>query len=222
MRLFRPPTVYRPQADTWLLVEALRLAAIPAGGRALDIGCGTGALSVAAAMNGSAEVTAFDINRSAVVATRINAAARRLPVRVTHGDGLTLALGRRFDLVLANPPYVPTASDTTPPRGRARSWDAGLDGRAVLDRLCALAPLLLAPGGTLLTVHSHLCGPDTTLRLLRGGGLKAAIIERREVPFGPVLRARAELLARRGLIEPDQQLEELVVIRADLPEQTTP
>jgi release factor glutamine methyltransferase len=215
MWLIRPPGVYPPQADTELLVEALTVAAIRPGARVLDVGCGTGALSVAAARCGAAEVVAFDISRLAVCAARLNAAVRRLPVRVGHGDALERALGSHFDLVLANPPYVP---GSRAPRGRSRAWDAGPDGRAMLDRLCALTPLLLRPGGILLAVHSALCGVATTLHQLRGGGLKASVVARRDEPFGPVMRGRAAWLTERGLIADGQRHEELVVIRADQPE----
>ena len=85
----------------------------------------------------------------------------------------------------------------------------------MLDRLCAVAPPLLAPGGMLLLVHSALCGVDRTLHQLRGGGLKASVVARAEEPFGPVMRARADLLREQGLLAPDQRNEELVVIRGD-------
>ncbi|HEX6340117.1 HemK2/MTQ2 family protein methyltransferase [Umezawaea sp.] len=214
MWLLRPPGVYRPQDDTRLLAGALAKAAVPAGGRALDICAGTGALAIAAARAGAASVVATDVSRRAVVATALNARLHRVPVRAQHGDFADLVGGRPFDLVLANPPYVP-CGDPAEPRGRDRAWDAGPRGRAVLDRLCAVLPLLLAEGGTALVVHSGLCGTATTLDQLRGGGLKASVVERRTVPFGPVLRGRAAWLEDSGLVEPGQRTEELVVIRAD-------
>ncbi len=214
MWLLRPPGVYRPQGDTWLLARALRTAGIGPGVAVLDVGCGTGALSVAVTELSPRSVTAVDVSRRAVWTTRFNTAVRGLDVRVRRGDGLTL--DRTFDLILANPPYVPGVAEV-PARGRRRAWDAGTDGRALLDRLCALAPMLLAPGGVLLTVHSALCGVDLTLHQLRGGGLKASVVSRAEEPFGPVMRARVDLLRAQGLLTPRQETEELVVIRGDRP-----
>jgi release factor glutamine methyltransferase len=214
MWLVRPYGVYLPQADTWLLGQALNSAGIPSGGDVLDIGCGTGALSILAARTRPRSTTAVDVSRRAVWAARVNTMARGLDVRVQRGDALDVVAGRSFDLVLANPPYVPGPSEV-PRRGRRRAWDAGTDGRAMLDRLCAAAPALLAPGGTLLMVHSGLCDAGTTVRQLRGGGLKAAVVARAEVPFGPVLRGRARSLVARGLIDTGQRTEELVVIRSD-------
>ena len=218
MKLLRVPGVYRPQGDTRLLADALAAAAIPPGGSALDIGTGTGAMAIVAARAGASEVTAVDVCRRAVWTARMNARMRGLPIDVRRGDALAVAAGRRFDLIVANPPYVP--AETASPRGAARAWDAGLDGRSVVDRVCAAAPDLLAPGGVLLMVHSSLCDTDATLLALRGGGLKAAVVSRAEEGFGPVMRSRAGWLARRGLISDGQRAEELVVIRADAPEPT--
>lgn len=214
MWLLRPYGVYRPQGDTWLLAAALRQAGIRPGGAVLDIGCGSGALSILAASTRPRSQLAMDVSRRAVWATRFNTAVRGLRVRVRRGDAFGGLPGQRFDLVLANPPYVPGVSKV-PSRGPSRAWDAGTDGRALLDRLCTAAPTLLAPSGTLLMVHSALSGVDATLGALRDGGLKASVVARAEEPFGPVMRARAEELRAQGVLAPEEEHEELVVIRAD-------
>jgi release factor glutamine methyltransferase len=206
------PGVYRPQGDTWLLAEQLRRAKLPARARVLDVGTGTGALALSAARSGAAEVLAVDVSPVAVLLARLNARLRGLPVTVRWG-GLDAAAGHRFDLVVANPPYVPSGRHAA--RGRARAWDAGPDGRAVLDPLCRRAPELLTARGTLMLVQSTISDTDATLRLLRDGGLHARVIARRTQPFGPVLLRRAAWLARQGLISPGQCDEELVVVRAD-------
>lgn len=211
MFALRAPGVYRPQEDTDLLAEAVRAARVPLGARVLDIGTGTGVLAVAAARAGAGEVTAVDVSRRAVLTAWLNTRARGLAVRVRRGDATTGLPRGRYDVVLANPPYVPWHG-----RGRgSRRWDAGKDGRAVLDPLCAAVPHLLGVRGFLLLVQSAVSGVDQTVDALRRARLTTSIVERRSLPFGPVLRRRARYLEDRGLIEPGQRDEELVVIRAD-------
>lgn len=52
---------------------------------------------------------------------------------------------------------------------------------------------------------------------LRAAGLKAAVTQRQRIAFGPVLRRRVEWLRERGLLSPDENDEELVVVRAEQP-----
>jgi release factor glutamine methyltransferase len=213
--LFRLPGVYRPQADTHLLASALTAESVPAGARVLDMCAGTGAMALVAAMRGWAQVTAIDISRRAVLSTRLNAWHRGLPIRARRVSFMDLRGGaERFDLVLANPPYVPCAATATP-TGRARCWDAGPDGRSLLDPLCAIAPQLLAPSGRLLLVQSDVSGVDATLEQLGAAGLRVRVMARRRVPFGPIMGARADFLEAARLIDPGRRYEDLVVIRAD-------
>ncbi|MBH0776979.1 HemK2/MTQ2 family protein methyltransferase [Nocardia bovistercoris] len=214
MRLLCPPGVYRPQADTRLLADAAADAALPARPRVLDPCTGTGALAISAAKHGARSVTAVDVSRRAVAAAWVNSRARRLPIELVHGDFRRSLRGRQFDVVLANPPYVPGGHPWTA-RGAARAWEAGPDGRTLLDALCAMLPAVLAPDGVALIVQSALCGEDQTLVAIRNAGLKAATVARSTVPFGPVLRARMHLLRSQQLITDDQFTEELLVIRAD-------
>ncbi|MDO0924528.1 methyltransferase [Streptomyces sp. TG1A-8] len=209
------PGVYAPQDDTALLAEALQEEAPLPGVRVLDVGTGSGALALEAARHG-AEVTAVDVSRRAVWTARLNAWLTRLPVRIRRGNLFGPVRDRTYDLILANPPYVP-APDAGRPRGRSRAWDAGHDGRLVLDRICRDAPGLLRPGGVLLVVHSALSGPERTLEMLRAAGLKATVVRRRWIAFGPVMRSREGWLRRRGLLSAADEKEELVVIRAERP-----
>ncbi|WP_327740343.1 methyltransferase [Streptomyces nojiriensis] len=207
------PGVYRPQADTLLLADALALEDLGPRTDALEIGTGTGALALHAAGRG-ARVTAVDVSWPAVVTARLNSLRRRLPLRVLHGDFAARTAGCRFDLVVANPPYVPAPGDQLPSRGPERAWDAGPDGRGVIDRICAGAPALLRPGGVLLMVHSALCGAGETLDRLTGVGLAAEVTASASVPWGPVLRSRRAWLEQRGLAAEAEEREELVIIRA--------
>jgi release factor glutamine methyltransferase len=208
--------VYAPQEDTELLVGALFDEPLPPGAEVLDVGTGTGALALEAARRGL-RVTAVDVARRAVWAARLNATRSGLPVRVRRGNLFDPVRGESFDLILANPPYVPAPDGAGRPRGAARAWDAGDDGRLVVDRICREAPDLLRPGGVLLVVQSALSGPDLTVGHLRSSGLKAAVTRRRRIAFGPVLRGRERWLRERGLLPAAEDKEELVVVRAELP-----
>jgi release factor glutamine methyltransferase len=211
-----PPGVYAPQQDTLLLTEALAREALRPGVDVLDVGTGGGALALAAARRG-ARVTAVDKAWRAVLTARLNAVLARLRVEVVRGDLLAPAAGRRFDVIVSNPPYVPAPKTRLPRHGPALAWDAGGDGRALLDPICEGAAALLRPGGVLLLVHSALCGVTPTLELLDRTGLRATVADRRRVPFGPVLNSRRDWLADQGLIEPGEETEELVVVRAEAP-----
>ncbi|WP_328420117.1 HemK2/MTQ2 family protein methyltransferase [Streptomyces sp. NBC_00443] len=211
-----PPGVYTPQEDTDLLVDALLDEPLPDGADVLDVGTGSGALAIEAARRGT-RVTAVDVSWRAVCTAQLNAWLARLHVRILHGNLFTPVRGQSFDLILANPPYVPAPGAGRAPQGAARAWDAGRDGRLVLDRICLEAPALLRPGGVLLVVHSTLSCPGRTVSYLRDAGLKASVTRRRIIPFGPVLRTREDWLRQHGLLSAPDQKEELVVVRAELP-----
>jgi release factor glutamine methyltransferase len=94
----------------------------PIGRSVLDVGCGSGLLTLVAARAGAA-VTAVDINPEAVRATSANAAANGLAAEVLESDLFAALVGRRFDLVVVNPPYF--AKD--PIDDAERAWFAGAD-----------------------------------------------------------------------------------------------
>lgn len=214
MMLLRPPGVYRADDDTSLLTTVVRRGGYARGRRVLDIGTGTGVLAVEAARAGASALTAVDVSLRSVAAAWFNARAHGAPLRVRRGDLFEPVRGERFDLLLANPPYVP-APGTFAPRGRARAWDAGPDGRLLLDRVCTGASGVLAPGGTVLIVHSGVCGEEATLARLHATGLRARVVARRVIPFGPVMRGRAAFLERSGLVLAGCREEEIVVVEGN-------
>ncbi|MFD4035260.1 HemK2/MTQ2 family protein methyltransferase [Streptomyces sp. NPDC058637] len=212
--LWTLPGVYAPQADTYLLAEALQDEEIAKGTDVLDVCTGSGALAVLAARMG-ARVSATDISRRAVMTARLNAARAGQRVRVLRGDLTGPIAEQRFDVVVSNPPYVPTPPAHEPRKHRPSvAWDAGYSGRQALDRICAQARDVLHPHGVLLVVHSALCGADETLRRLSGTGMRCSVTHRASVPFGPVITQRLPWLRAQGLLHPDEDTEELVVIRA--------
>ncbi|MEV0011440.1 HemK2/MTQ2 family protein methyltransferase [Streptomyces sp. NPDC047973] len=213
-RLLTLPGVYAPQHDTRLLMSALDRESLAPGSEVLDVGTGSGALALHAARLG-ARVTAVDIARRAVMTARLNSLLHGRPVTVRRSDLLSALPGRSYDLIICNPPYVPSPGPRPTGRGAARAWEAGPDGRAVLDRICRVVPEALRPGGRLLLVHSGLCDSDITLRRLGDAGLRARVSARASVPLGPVLRSRLRWLRETGLMGEAETMEELVVVRAE-------
>ena len=219
MRLMTVPGVFRPRSDSLMLARQVSARVRP-GDRVLDPFTGSGLLAVAAARAG-ATVTAVDVSRRAVACTRANARLNGVRVRALCGDMLAPVGRQRFDLIVANPPYVPSIAEWRP-RGAARAWEAGVDGRALLDRLCREAPANLSERGSLLIVHSSLCAPEVTRAMLAEAGLEVEVLERRRGPLGPLLAERADLLERRGQLRPGEREEELVVVRAGPPGSGSP
>lgn len=114
LELIVPPTVYPPREDTDLLHEVLKDLKPFGSKRLLEIGSGSGALSIAATMSGWT-VDACDINPYAVVATQQNAQALDVSIRVSEGGiGPEQAPSMMqawdsgaYDVVLWNMPYIP-------------------------------------------------------------------------------------------------------------------
>jgi release factor glutamine methyltransferase len=145
---YDPSQVYQPEADTYLLLDVARKEVLP-DERVLEIGTGFGLISTELA------------KVSAVVATDINPhaslCAYRAGVTVVQND-LFAGIRGVFDLILFNPPYLPTL-----PEERIDDWlefalDGGKTGRSVIERFAAEAGRVLAPHGRILLLISSLTG----------------------------------------------------------------
>lgn len=210
-RVFRLPGVYRPQEDTALLAGVLAgEQRIGCGMRCADLGTGSGALAMALARTG-ATVVAADISVRALASAWVNTVLRALPIGLIRGGLGEAAAAGPYDVVVANPPYVPSPA---PAVRSTRAWDAGPDGRAMLDPLCAVAPSLLTRTGALYLVQSTMSDVDKTRFALASGGLRSEVLARAEVPFGPVVSGRLDYLTEHGFVRPGDRSEELVVLRA--------
>jgi release factor glutamine methyltransferase len=211
MRTVVFPGVLRPPSDMRLLAAVMRNHGLAAGAQVLDVFTGSGALAVEAALVGASNVVATDVSRLAALNARLNARLNRVSVDVRRGDLFDPVAGERFDLMLANPPYLPGEGPELPRRGPSRAWEGGIDGRALIDRFCIGCPDQLMPGGSVLMVHSSLCGERRTLILLEEAGLHPEVVARRRGPLGPIASHRAEILEQRGLLDPGVREEELLV-----------
>lgn len=215
-----PDGVYAPQEDSALLIDVLRATGRLPGSRVADLCSGSGVVALAAAADGAASVEAFEMSSRAVSCARSNAALAGADITVHRGSWSRAVEFEPYDVVTCNPPYVPFddgADDGPIPSeaGPETAWNAGRDGRQVLDPLCERAPDLLTDGGTILIVHSEFADLDQTVAGLRASGLRAHVVAERWIPFGPVLTARAHWLERVGLLDVGRREERIAVVRAD-------
>ncbi len=214
MRIVVFPGVLRPPSDTALLGSVMARHEL-AGRTLLDLCTGTGILGLTGAGLG-ARATAVDLSRRAVLNARLNARLNSLALEVLHGDLFQPVCERRFDMIVSNPPYIP-APPGAAPRGEARAWDAGPDGRKFLDRICERAAEHLLPGGRVLLVHSSLARPEETERRLAAGGLEPAVAAEHEGSLGPVARDRLDYLRSIGVADASLG-ERMVVVEGRMPE----
>ena len=217
LRLLTLPGVFRPISDSRFLADVLREQTLPPRASVLDLCTGSGILALTAAQRGARDVTAVDVSRRAVATVRLNARLNGLSVRALRGDLYTPVGDHRFDAIVSNPPYVPSEDDELPTSGPERAWDAGRDGRLVLDRIIAGAGVHLRPGGFILLTHSSLLGTERTIADLEQIGLDAECVARRRGPLGPLMTARARQLEAEGLLQPGQRHEDVVIIRGRKP-----
>ncbi len=179
--------VPRPETEH-LVDDALAFAArrFPKAGpiAALDVGTGSGAIAVTlSAENERITADATDVSADALAVAHANALAHGVSARCRFhlGELAEPVAGRRFDLVVANLPYVPR--DRIPPKPDPlsfeprRALDGGRDGLDPYRRLMPALPLLAAPGGMILLEASpeqmQALG-DAVARVLRDARVEVA------------------------------------------------
>jgi len=165
-----------PRPETELLAEAVLTWAKnePEPLRVLDIGTGTGAIALALAQHlPTADITATDISPAALTVARANAASLNLTLRFLESDLLAaLTAAPPFDVIVSNPPYVPsTDAPTLPPEVVDHephiALFAGPDGLEIYRRLIPQARSALRPSG-LLALEFGFGQREAMLELLAG------------------------------------------------------
>jgi release factor glutamine methyltransferase len=160
------PAVLIPRPETELLVE-IALQKRPS--TVLDLGTGSGAIALALKKHLPARVTAVEASAASLAVAQRNAVKHGLEVEFLHGQWFRPVAGRRFDLVLSNPPYVAEGD----PHLEALRFEprsalvSGADGLDAIREIVREAPAHLAAGGWLLLEHGS--GQDEAVRALLAG-----------------------------------------------------
>lgn len=184
------PGIYPPKLDSFLLAREL-VNIVNEGDKVLDIGTGSGILAILASMKG-AHTTATEIHEDSANYIKYNALLNGVEVSVRIGDMFRpVSEDERFDIIVSNPPSLPTPLNEDSDKYISRAIDGGDDGRRYLNPLIAQAPRYMQSGSCFLTVHSNLANIKKTKEDLENKGFHVTIVED-EFPIGQISRQRIQ------------------------------
>lgn len=204
--------VYEPAEDSFLLLDALEdelpflIAKKPQ--ICVEIGPGSGIIISALAkyLNyQSAGFFAVDINKYACDATCKTAKENKVTVEVLNMDLLSSFKPNSIDLLVFNPPYVPTSSDESTVKPETskfydkdceeifssrsddqkmliKSWAGGADGCEIINRVLLSLKYILAPGGVFYLLLLRENKPEKISRFLEDEGFEVAQVKERKIP----------------------------------------
>jgi S-methylmethionine-dependent homocysteine/selenocysteine methylase/SAM-dependent methyltransferase len=184
--------VFVPTVGSLLVWKHLLREGIGAGKRCLDVGCGSGLLTVQLARNGANHVDAVDIERSAVATTLANAYRNGVAERVTGAeiDLYMLEPEQQYEVVVASLYQMPV--DPYEQYRGHRPLDYW--GRNLVDHLIGLLPRLLAGGGVAYVMQLSILGQLETASRLEAAELEGRVVDFGFFPFSePFERNRAQI-----------------------------
>ncbi len=173
--------VYPPSEDSHLLTDVLRLS--PSAEDVLELCCGSGIVGLSLAPSVK-RIVVSDLSPLAVMNTVLNYKRNGLfsKVDAVAGDLFQPLLGRAFDLVIMNPPYVADDGEASD-----LSWSGGPKGREIIDRFLNSVASYINPGGRAIFIQSDLNGVEETIAKARSNGMVARIIGKRIFRFETLL-----------------------------------
>lgn len=185
--------VYEPAEDSFLLAKYAKKL----NGRILEIGCGCGIVSLECACSNSKNIVeGVDINKKAVKLARENAKENKIKnVRFYYSDFFSKVKGK-FDWILFNPPYLPTAKEEKINGEINLAFDGGKSGLEKIKKFVKNASQYLKKDGGLLIIASNLTdkqkdGIEETIKILNKNGFKVDIIEEQSFFFERIALLRA-------------------------------
>lgn len=184
--------VYEPAEDSFLLADAALDEAGP-GMRVLEIGTGSGFVSAVLLANlKDIYLVATEINPHAALCAKANGVE---VIRTDLFRGVRPGSPEtRFDLILFNPPYLPTSGEEKVQGWLNYAFDGGTSGRETLNRFLDEVRDYLKPGGKILVLISSITGLDAVTEKMKSLEFKVDIAAREKVSFEELIVVRGKLL----------------------------
>ncbi|MCQ1535328.1 methyltransferase [Methanosarcina sp. KYL-1] len=182
--------VYEPAEDSFLLADAALGVAKP-GIRVLEVGTGSGFVSAVLKANiPGVRVLATEINPHAALCAKANGVE---VIRTDLFRGIKSgATGSLFDLILFNPPYLPTSGEEKLPGWLNYAFDGGESGRETLDRFLDQVRAYLRQEGEILVLISSITGFEAVRKKMEGLGFEVDIVGRTKVSFEELMVVRGK------------------------------
>ncbi len=188
------PGVFRPTQGSFLIWKYLFRTGVGVGQRCLDVGCGSGILSVQLALNGASHVHAIDIQGKAVANMLANAFRNGVADRVSGAvvDLYAYLPEEKYDLIVASLYQMPVD-----PLGEITGHrPVDYWGRSLLDHLILHLPDMLADNGVAYVMQISILGQLRTAELLAEAGLDSKIVDFSFFHFGPAFDENIEQIRR--------------------------
>ena len=192
--------VYEPSDDTYLLCDALLqdLPSILALAPTLccEIGTGSGAVitylqQLLKEHQWSAAYLASDLNPEACSTAAKTAKINDFKVDILHMNFIDGLLDRRIDVLIFNPPYVPTPNEEVAGNGIVISWAGGEDGRVVIDKFVHQLDSMLSAKGVLYLILVKDNKPAEVRNILRRLGFQSEVVIQRKAANEDLLVLKA-------------------------------
>ncbi|MDI6721150.1 MAG: methyltransferase [Candidatus Aenigmarchaeota archaeon] len=179
-----PENVYYPAEDTFLLVDVIENLHMK-DKKVLDVGCGSGFLSLLCASKG-AGVTAVDIDEDAVEAAKANSISNDSRISALVSDLFEKVSGV-YDYILFNPPYLPKEED----EDSDITYTGGATGREIIERFISQCKNHLSENGKVFLVISSLTGQEEVFTLFNENGFSVKVVAKEKIDWEELIAIEA-------------------------------